>query len=33
MLLLGDITVPLSELSRKHHSVLDFIKSLLGARG
>jgi len=33
MLLLGDITVPLSELSRKQHGVLDFIKSLLGARG
>jgi hypothetical protein len=33
MLLLGDITVPLSELSRKHHGVIDFIKSLLGARG
>lgn len=33
MLLLGDITVPLSELSRKQHGVIDFIKSLLGARG
>jgi CRP-like cAMP-binding protein len=33
MLLLGDLTVPLSELSRKSHGVVDFIKSLLGARG
>jgi CRP-like cAMP-binding protein len=33
MLLLGDLTVPLSELSRKSHGVADFIKSLLGARG
>jgi len=33
MLLLGDLTVPLSELSRKPHGVVDFIKSLLGARG
>ena len=33
LLLLGDITVPLSELSRKPHGVIDFIKSLLGARG
>jgi CRP-like cAMP-binding protein len=33
MLLLGDLTVPLSELSRKHHGVVDFIKGLLGARG
>jgi CRP-like cAMP-binding protein len=33
LLLLGDLTVPLSELSRKPHGVIDFIKSLLGARG
>jgi CRP-like cAMP-binding protein len=33
MLLLGDITVPIAELSRKPHGVIDFIKSLLGARG
>jgi CRP-like cAMP-binding protein len=33
MLLLGDLTVPLSELSRKSHGVVDFIKGLLGARG
>ncbi|MDP2787203.1 MAG: cyclic nucleotide-binding domain-containing protein [Pseudomonadota bacterium] len=33
MLLLGDLTVPLSELSRKSHGVVDFLKSLLGARG
>ncbi len=33
MLLLGDITVPIEELSRKQHGVVDFIKSLLGARG
>lgn len=33
MLLLGDLTVPMSELSRKHHGVVDFIKGLLGARG
>lgn len=33
MLLLGDITVPMSELRRKPHGVIDFIKSLLGARG
>ncbi len=33
MLLLGDLTVPLAELSRKSHGVVDFIKSLLGARG
>ena len=32
MLLLGDLTVPLSELSRKHHGVMDFIKTMLGAR-
>jgi hypothetical protein len=33
MLLFGDLTVPLSELSCKPHGVVDFIKSLLGARG
>jgi len=33
MLLLGELTVPLAELSRKPHGVIDFIKSLLGARG
>jgi CRP-like cAMP-binding protein len=33
MLLLGDLTVPLAELSRKPHGMVDFIKSLLGARG
>jgi len=32
MLLLGELTVPMSELSHKHHGVVDFIKHLLGAR-
>jgi CRP-like cAMP-binding protein len=33
MLLLGDLTVPLSEMKLKPHGVVDFIKSLLGERG
>ncbi len=33
LLLLGDLTVPLSELSRKPHGVIDFLKSLLGVHG
>jgi CRP-like cAMP-binding protein len=32
LLLLGDLSVPMEELRRKPHGVVDFIKSLLGAR-
>lgn len=33
MLILGDLTVPLEELRRKPHGVMDFIKNMLGVRG
>jgi len=32
LLLLGELSVPLEELRQKPHGVLDFLKSLLGAR-